>query len=426
MKKILLSSCLFLFAAIASFSQNQNRESAIRYYKDYTDYNGGAVALAKAKEKIDLAAANESTKDDYKTWYYRGLIYLGLFDLNLKAEANKSTETDATKKQIAAYKVVSTTEMEEAMKSFQKEVELDAKKIYSNDATSKMKIIANIFVTKGDVMLDDKKFKEGLELYERAYEMKLKMNVTDTTTLNNMAVAAVNLKDYKKAEELFQKLISMNYKAEKNYWRIILMYKDAGNEEALATAIKKGREAYPNNTDILIEEINLHMKNKRNDEALKSLEVAISKNPNNPDLFLAFGQILVKMAFPKGPDDKDLPKPANYADLIKKAEDSYNKALQLKPDYFICLYNLAILYTNIGSTHIKEANAIKDPKKAKAEEDKADAAFYKAIPLLEKARELDKTDKDVMRALKKLYANTGQGESDKYKKLDAELKGTGK
>lgn len=426
MKTIILSCCSIFLIPLISFSQNQNRESAIRYYKDYTDYNGGLTALTKAKEKIELAAAHENTINDYKTWYYRGLIYLGLFDINLKTEANKSAQTDITKKQIAAYKTVSMQELEEALKSFQKEIELDGKKIYTNDANSKMKIIANIFVTKGDVMLDEKRYAEGLEFYEKSYEVKLKMNITDTTTLNNMAVAALNLKDYKKAEQLFQKLISLNYKPEKNYWRIILMYKDAGNEEALVNAIKKGREAYPDNTEILNEEINLYLKNGKNDEALKSLELAISKNTNNPDVYVAMGQTLAKMAFPKNSDEKDIPKPANYAELVKKAEDAYNQALQLKPDHFICLYNLAILYTNVGANHLKEANNIKDPKKAKTEEDKADAMFYKAIPLLEKAREIDKSDKDVIRALKKLYASTGQGESEKYKKLDAELKGVGK
>lgn len=426
MKKMFLVSFGVFLTSVILFSQNQNRESAIRYYKDYTDYNGGAAAIAKAKEKIDLAAANENTMNDYKTWYYRGLIYLALFDINLKTEANKSPETDVTKKQISSYKTVSMQELEEALKSFQKEIELDGKKIYTNDAYSKMKIIANIFVTKGDVMLDEKKYAEGLEFYEKAYEVKLKMNVTDTTTLNNMAVAAVNLKDYKKAEQLFQKLISLNYKPEKNYWRIILMHKDAGNEESLANAIKKGRELYPDNMEILNEEINLYLKSGKNNEALKSLELAVSKNTNNPDVYVAMGQTLAKMAFPKSNDDKDMPKPANYDELIKKAEDAYNKALQLKPDHFIGLYNFAILYTNVGANYLKEANAIKDPKKAKAEEDKADTMFYKAIPLLEKAREIDKTDKDVMRALKKLYATTGQGESEKYKKLDAELKGAGK
>ena len=83
MKKITLFPVIFaLFFSITSYSQNVNLNSAISYYEDYIKFNS-VKSLPTAKEKIDLATAHETTKDKFKTWFYRAQIYLALFDLNL-------------------------------------------------------------------------------------------------------------------------------------------------------------------------------------------------------------------------------------------------------------------------------------------------------------------------------------------------------
>ena len=204
----------------------------------------------------------------------------------------------------------------------------------------------------------------------------------------------------------------------------ISIYTEAGDTAAQRSVITKARAAFPDNIDILNEEINMYVVRGKNEQALGSLNLAVNKNPNNELLHLVLGQTCTKMAFPKdAATGKDLQKPSNFDALIKKAEEEYTKALQIKPDYFLANYSLAVLYTNQGSIIIKESDNIKDPKKVKAEEDKAEALFQKAIPLLEKAHEIDASDRDTMKTLKQLYARTGQGDSEKYKKLDAELKG---
>ena len=66
LKKI---SMVMAFTAIAfgASAQTVNVQSAIQDLKK--NY------LKKAKAEIDLACEHESTKDDAKTWCYKGLIY---------------------------------------------------------------------------------------------------------------------------------------------------------------------------------------------------------------------------------------------------------------------------------------------------------------------------------------------------------------
>ncbi len=403
-------------------SQTIHLNSAISYFDDYEKYNEQA-SLPKAKEKIDLASTGEGTKDKYKTWHYKGKIYLATFDQQLNAEMKKSTETDNTKKLVAAYLNIPMDLLEEAYKSFQKEIEMDEKKIYTPEANNKIRVIANDFSDKAYSCLINKSYPDAITYYEKTYEMKLKMNITDTAAVYNMAITAAKVKDYKKAEGYYTKLIDLKYKQEKCYMSMILMYNEANDTASARQMISKAVAAMPESYAILIEQINLFLKSGKSEAAITSINTALAKNPGNHELHLVLGQTYNKMAFPKDAAGKDLQRPGNFSELTKKADEEFSKAIEIKPDYFVGLYSIGIFYNNMGADILKQSENMKDPKKVKVEEDKADVYFQKAIPILEKAHELDRTDKDTMKTLRQLYARTGQGDTEKYKKLNEELKG---
>ena len=422
MKKtaIILYSIFCLLSS--AFAQNMNLNSAESYLDDYERYNGLA-SLPKAKEKIDLAATNEGTIGKYKTWYVRGKVYLALFDQNLKAEMNKSTEADINKKIVAAYNVISMAELDEALRSFQKEVELDEKKIYSAESGSKIRVIVSHFSDKAYACIRNKNYTDAVTYYERSYEMKVKLNTVDTAELKYIAIAAAKLKDYKKAGEKYSKLIEMKYKPEDCYLALIQMYNEAGDTAAVRSSVNKAVAAMPGSYALLIEQINLFLKDGKSEAAVSSINQALAKNANNHELHLVLGQTYNKMAFPKDAAGKDGHRPGNFSELVKKAEDEFTKAIEIKADYAVGLYSAGVFYNNLGADILKQSENLKDPKQVKVQEDKADGLFKKAIPLLEKAHELDPGDKDTMRTLRQLYARTGQGETEKYKKLNEELKG---
>ena len=334
----------------------------------------------------------------------------------------KSTESESTKKLLAAYNVITTDNLEEALKAFRKEIELDEKKTYTNEASGNIKVIASNYSDKAYSNLANKNYADAIKNYEKAYEMKLKMNITDTAAMNNMAISAVKLKDYKKAEEYYGKLIEIKYRAERCYLAMIQMYNDAGDTASMRNIIMKATAAIPDSYSLLIEQINLLLRDGKSEAAINSINQALTKSPNNPELHLVLGQTYHKMAFPKDAMNKDLKRPANFGELVKKAEEEFAKTIEIKADYLVGLYSAGVFYNNMGADILKQSENIKDPKKVKVEEDKADELFKKAIPLLEKAHELDPVDRDTMRTLRQLYARTGQGETEKYKKLNEELK----
>ncbi|MFH1004215.1 MAG: tetratricopeptide repeat protein [Bacteroidota bacterium] len=398
----------FNFFFLIVFSQNKNLNNAISYYEDYEKYNE-AESLLKAQEKIDFASTNEFTKNKIKTWFYRGKIYLALFEYNLKSKTS--------------YQNVSSAELDEALKSFQREIELDEKKNYTNIVNTDISSIVNHYGEKAYYSLINKNYHDAITFYEKLYEMKLKKNITDTIAINNMAFASVQIKDYKKAERYYNKLIELKYKPEKYFLVMIQMYNDAGDTASARKIIVKAVTTFPDNYDLMIEQINLFLKNGKSESAIQNINKALEKNPNNHELHLVLGQTYNKMAFPRDANNKELPKSANFSELVKKAEEEFNKALQLKPDYFVGLYSLGVFYNNMGANILKQSENVKNTKKVKAIEDKADALFFKAIPLLEKSHELDPTDKDTMRTLRQLYIRTGQGETEKYKKINEQLGG---
>ena len=111
MNKLSKIITLLLFASFTSFAQKAELQSAMNYVK-WND-------LEKAKTSIDNCTANESTMGMAKTWYWSGFIYQSIADS--KDEKLASLKPGA---------------LEQALKSYQKALELDAK---SNDYTQEIR-----------------------------------------------------------------------------------------------------------------------------------------------------------------------------------------------------------------------------------------------------------------------------------------------
>jgi len=95
-------------------------------------------------------------------------------------------------------------------------------------------------------------------------------------------------------------------------------------------------------------------------------------------------------------------------DKLQKPEEastSYMKAIEYKEDYFDAYYNLGALYYNKGVKQVDVANLVpsSQPDKYEEEKNKADIEFKKAIPYMEKAHEINPTDKFTLESLKTLY-----------------------
>ena len=104
----------------------------------------------------------------------------------------------------------------------------------------------------------------------------------------------------------------------------------------------------------------------------------------------------------------------------EEAEKYYTKATQANPKFFEAFYNIGAIYVNQAAELQKEANDLPLDKVDEYNKliEKANEELTYALPYLEKAHEINKTDKVTINALKEAYVRLKM--NDKLKELNNE------
>ncbi|MBL0342626.1 MAG: tetratricopeptide repeat protein [Bacteroidetes bacterium] len=170
----------------------------------------------------------------------------------------------------------------------------------------------------------------------------------------------------------------MKYKDPKIYIFLGNIYKSEGDSAMALSTIEKGRQMFPSDNSLVIEELNMYLASGRDKEALESLNVAIQGDPNNSSLFFAQGTVYDKL------------------NRKNEAAVSYKKAIEIKSDYFDAYYNLGAMYFNEAAEMANKANDIKSNTEYGKAKEKFDAKFKESMPYLEKALELSPNDSNTM------------------------------
>jgi len=200
---------------------------------------------------------------------------------------------------------------------------------------------------------------------------------------------------------------------------LIKLYRIDSNDTERLAAIQKGRQAYPDDSNIIIEELKYYSDKEDRSKSIEILKVAIEKDRDNVVLYYwlgtmydqagdfeqgkkVFGQALV-LAEPEYGQKKEAYKLARGTETEMSSKASLDK---IHDNYFNILYNFGALYYNKGVAKLKSIEDIADNYVYKAEREKAETIMVKALPLLEKALELKPTDRSTVTSLKDLYART--------------------
>lgn len=369
MKRIL--TAVFISLALGSYAQRAQVQSAYSYLK--------YEQLDKAKESIDIAVTNENTMNYDKAWYYRGLIYQALY----KNEKFGNLSSDP---------------LNEALRSYNKALELNPKFEYADDITEKKKILAQQFADMGYVNYNLKNFAGALS----AYEGVVAIMPNDTSSYFNAALCAERAGNTTKAKQFYTKLDEMQYKDAKMYHSYAQLYLTEGDTTKALEILSRGLSRFPEEKSILITQTNIYISSGKTAEALNAINMAIEKDSTNANLYFAKGTLVEK---------------------TEKSKDAaiaaYKKAIELKADYFDAYYNLGALYFNDGAHLANEANSIKDNNQYAKAKVVFEAKFKEAKPYLEKAWELNPKDQSTMISLKQLYATIN--DTVNYAKVKAAL-----
>jgi tetratricopeptide (TPR) repeat protein len=337
----------------------------------------------KAKDYIDAAITHEKTMGDEKTWRYRGEIYYGI------------AASDAD------FGVDKVTAINEAIKSYNKALELDIKEKWVDESRSGLGNAQVLAVNMGIVAYNEANYTQARDVFKIAADAAEDLGAFDTLSVYNGGLAAEQAEDYDAAVERYMRCTDVGYLGPKMYLYIANIYQKTEQPDKFLEIVQAGRVKYPEDSDLIVYELNYYLRNNKYEEAENNLKLAIEKEPNNKQLHFSLGVV--------------------YDNLGRKEDAlaAYSKAIEIDPEYFDAVYNLGAMYFNEGVEMNNAANEIEDNKAYAAKREEAKAVFREAKPHLEKAHELDPTDLGAMSSLSQLYALLG--ETEKYTEMKAKL-----
>lgn len=354
--------------------------------------------LDEAVEYIEPTITHEKTMMKEKTWRYRGSIYMAIYES--KDEAYKALVEDP---------------LQLAYESYLKAVELDAKGSYEDENKMALGRIQILSLNEGNGAFGSKEYDKAINMYARSMAIAEAFNMVDTNAVYNTALAAEMNDDGAKAIEMYEKCIAMQYDAPVVYRSLAQQYHKAGNTEAYLETLQRGRTRYPNDADLLTDEINYFLSEGKYDEAEASIQKAIAIAPS-PVLWSALGDIYDGRA---NPVEGEEPSEEDFQKYSKMAEDAYNESVKMDPDNFNAYFNLGVTYYNRAAHVNEQLNEIKDDKQYMAKKAEVDEIFKAAVPFFERAHELDPSDAQTKAQLATLYARLG--ETDKWNAMKAKM-----
>lgn len=373
MKKTILSLIMLSFFFVA-MAQKSEISSAKNNYALYEVGLQTKAAMKKQLEVLELAKAsadkaitNDKTKDDAELWAYRALIYSSISVTDTVNKANSMTAFKTTQESITKAK------------------EYDTKAENAKIIESAEKNLAIMMQNKGVAAFNKKDFKEAYNSFKFISDVMPK----DSLFAMYTAIAANSSQMYDEAIKYYGRTIELNPTNPGLYQELERVYMTKVDTAGALKTITEGRAKHPDFLGLVFDELNIYLARGQASKQIDKIENAIAKDPSNKTLYFVSG-----IAYSAN---------NNKA----KAEAAYKKSLEIDPNYVDAIYNLAVIYINKGNDYITEANKLPTTKasdtKYNALKKQFENELSNAMPLLEKARELNPKDTNVLSTLREVY-----------------------
>jgi tetratricopeptide (TPR) repeat protein len=373
-KTLILSSMCLL--GLGVMAQRSNVESAAIYLR-----NG---EIEDAKKTIDLAIVHPETKADPKAWFY----YVSILDTIYRNPAYENL-MDANLADNFYYGCI-------------KCIETDVKKRYEYYCKDQA-ILNSAFMcfNKGISAYEQKDYKSAIKFYEIVLSIipydkneDLKKNkLSEKNLYLYMALSAMQSSDNVKSKVYLKKLMDLNYDDPVIYMQMANIYLEEKDTTSAIQFIEQGRTNYPNQKDLINQELNIYMSMGKQDVLLEKLNAAIEINSDDATLLFVRGSVYdnyandlnkkrrilkeqINNAKKKAQTEKVPAKKLvfvnNAASLQKeydglglraneyaiKAEEDYKKVVEFNPEYIDAFYNLGALTNNKTTIIVEKMNAI--------------------------------------------------------------------
>lgn len=380
--------------------------------------------IIDAKKYIDEASEIINTKDKStvkykdlrKFYFYKALVYY-------RIAVSEDPEMQA----------LSVNALDIAAENFANVIEYEAsigKESYTAKAREQLPYVANMYATRGIAEATNNEFMAAYNDFMVTYEMKKKLNLgVDTSMYYNAALMAQNAKNFEKAIEIYEDLLSMGYKGvvfkatnaetgeteeftskimmdrnvEKGnvkdprvegdlrpdlYVNAANLYLQNGDTARYDQMVADGRQKFPENEMLLRAELQKFLETGQYENAMVNLNQAIKQDPENKLFYYIKGYILqTSMKDSEG------------------AREAYARSIETDANYLEPQYMTGLSYVEEANKLSEEMNGLPLNATSKYKELKAkqELAFKNALPFFEAAQKISPKDKDTLNALKEVY-----------------------
>ena len=385
MKKVMILLAIVLTANVM-MAQKKDRTDAFMYNKN-KQYDRAITAIEKCvnhEQFLGMKSAEQA-----KAWHYRGEIYYNVY----MSPEFRETVPNA---------------LELAVESYGKCVAADQGYYNENkqDIFSHISEIARQFGQTGVDAWNNQDYVGASDKFYAAYQVMAGIGAVDIDDLSNAAQAALNGKAYDKAITYLNELQGLGQDDVNIYKNLAAAYNGAGDADKAFQMITTGLEKYPGDASMIIEKVNIYLKQGKGAEAINDLIELNTLDPNNASILFILGTIY-------GDENNE-----GVYDS-EKAIDYYKQALTANPNYSDAAYNLGGLYITLSNKIKAEANDLPLSEMKKYEEliGKATELVEAGLPYVKQAYEAQPND-DVKKVLKSMYVDLKM--FDEAKALDAQ------
>lgn len=372
-KKLLFPALLSLLVTFSINAQKSKVFSAFQLIESgkYED----------AKEVIEEALKDKSTKNWYRAWHAKGLLCQTAYEEGIKKD-------DKDKYQLYPDQLFM------AYQSYMKAIELDKRGRLSGPLAPNMVRLANSFQSKGEELFKQGAYNKASHAFQNAITISkdpLLSVKTDPNLIYNAAIAAVKSKDSELAVTLLEGLNEDKYSPNISHL-LFTVYMEAGDTLQAKTILLDGIERYEENEDLVLILTDLYLNSNETDAADKLLVSAMENNPKNAVFPYTRGLVLQKIK--------------NFEEAIA----SYQKAIELDPDNVRAYTNIGNSYYNMGVNINENARQISSISLYRKEKEKASQHFTSAVEWFEKAHNRNPEDEKIISRLQELYLFLGMRE----------------
>jgi tetratricopeptide (TPR) repeat protein len=321
---------------------------------------------------------DKETKEDgslYETYVYENMKYLFVDGVLQQWERVNSISDDPLRVSIDAYKKAAELDADGKLESKIKEGYVSVKALLKRQGVN--------YYYSDDYMGALGAFEDVLEINQQP----LFAGELDTVMVQYAGIISREIAGKTNDNELFMKSIGYyeqlaraDFGGPNTYLQIKMDYMSIGDTVSALETLLEAYTKYPDTVNVIANVADTYIQLKQIDEGIVFMEAAIENNPNIPESYYWLGRMLINK---------------EEVESIDKAIEAYSKASEIDPTIFYVWYDLGYIYYLQGADFLERSNDETHEATRNKLIELGQEKYQAAIPILEKAYELNTENESV-------------------------------